>query len=46
VHRPKIMEVHGVTDVDYDELADAFFTGVESHEEAGPFWYAYQDTSR
>jgi hypothetical protein len=46
VHRPKIMEVNSFTDVDYDELSDAFFNGIESHEEAGPFWYAHQDTSR
>jgi hypothetical protein len=45
VHRPKFIEVHGVDERDYGALADAFFAGVDSHEEAAAVWNAHLDPS-
>jgi hypothetical protein len=46
VHRPKFMEVTGVgDDPNYKILADEFFAGVDSHEEAAAVWNAHLDPS-
>lgn len=38
VFRPKFIEVAGVDVPDYTALADAFFSGVDSHERAAAVW--------
>jgi hypothetical protein len=38
VFRPKFIEVAGVDEPDYAALADAFFSGVDSHERAAAVW--------
>lgn len=45
VHRPKFVEVTGVPETEQDALADAFFDGVDSHEEAAAVWNAHLDDS-
>jgi hypothetical protein len=45
VHKPKFLSVEG-GDVDYSQLAVAFFNGVDSHEEAAKVWNAHLDESR
>lgn len=45
MHRPKFIEVVGLTKQNYPELADAFFAGVDSHERAAPVWNAHLDPS-
>ncbi|OLT38027.1 hypothetical protein BJF79_28130 [Actinomadura sp. CNU-125] len=41
VYRPKFLEVTGVDDPDLAPLADAFFSGVDSHEKAAAVWDAH-----
>ncbi|WP_125617620.1 hypothetical protein [Actinomadura sp. WAC 06369] len=41
VYRPKFIEVAGVDDADLPALADAFFAGVDSHEQAAAVWNAH-----
>ncbi|GAB3481117.1 hypothetical protein [Amycolatopsis cihanbeyliensis] len=41
VYRPAFLEVAGVGEPDYDSLADAFFAGADSHEEAAAVWNAH-----
>lgn len=43
VYRPKFIEVIGVNEPDYTALADAFFAGVDSHEQAAAVWNAHLD---
>lgn len=43
VYRPKFIEVIGVNEPDYAALADAFFAGVDSHEQAAAVWNAHLD---
>ncbi|MCW3820202.1 hypothetical protein ONA91_37810 [Micromonospora sp. DR5-3] len=43
VHRPKFVEVTGVQQPDYAALAQAFFAGVDSHEEAAAVWSDHLD---
>jgi hypothetical protein len=45
VHRPKFFEVTGVDQPDWPVLAEAFYTGVDSHEEAAKVWNASLDDS-
>lgn len=45
VHRPKFIEVVGVDRPDYPALSDAFFAGVDSHEQAAPVWNEHLDPS-
>lgn len=45
VYRLQIIEVTGFADQDYDTLAEAFFAGVDSHEEAAEVWNAHLDQS-
>jgi hypothetical protein len=45
VHRPKFIEIVGVDEPDYEALGDAFFAGVDSHEEAAAIWNAHLDPS-
>ncbi|HCT79279.1 MAG TPA: hypothetical protein DGG94_14700 [Micromonosporaceae bacterium] len=45
VHRPKFIEVIGFNDNDYAELGDAFFAGVDAHEQAAAVWNAHLDPS-
>jgi len=46
VYRPKFIEVTGVNEPDYGALADAFFAGVDSHEQAAAVWNAHLDQTR
>jgi hypothetical protein len=46
VYRPKFIEVIGVGEPDYGGLADAFFVGVDSHEQAAAVWNAHLDQTR
>jgi hypothetical protein len=46
VYRPKLIEVTGVNEPDYSTLADAFFAGVDSHEQAAAVWNAHLDQTR
>lgn len=41
VHRPVFFEVTGPDQPDLDVLADAFFAGVDSHEQASEVWTAH-----
>ncbi|MFI0412192.1 hypothetical protein [Actinomadura sp. 3N508] len=41
VYRPKFMDVVGFDEPDYAALADAFFAGVDSHEQAAATWNAH-----
>ncbi|GAA4603372.1 hypothetical protein GCM10023195_11120 [Actinoallomurus liliacearum] len=41
VYRPKFIEVTDVVEPDYAGLADAFFAGVDSHEQAAAVWNAH-----
>jgi hypothetical protein len=43
VHRPKFLDVAGVQAPDYVALAQAFFAGVDSHEEAAVIWNDHLD---
>ena len=44
VHRPKFLEVGG-EDPDFSLLAQAFFEGVDQHEQGGKIWNEYLDES-
>jgi hypothetical protein len=41
VYRPKFVETEGFDEPDYDALADAFFSGVDSHVQAAAVWNAH-----
>ncbi|MFI0369595.1 hypothetical protein ACH35V_17105 [Actinomadura sp. 1N219] len=41
VYRPKFIDVMGMDEPDYAALADAFFAGVDSHEQAAATWNAH-----
>jgi hypothetical protein len=41
VYRPKFIDVTGVDGPDYAALADFFFSGVDSHEQAAAVWNAH-----
>ncbi|TDB88178.1 hypothetical protein E1264_12315 [Actinomadura sp. KC216] len=41
VYRPKFIDVVGVDEPDFAALADAFFAGVDSHEQAAATWDAH-----
>jgi hypothetical protein len=41
VYRPKFVEVTGLDEPDYAALADSFFSGVDSHEQAAAVWNAH-----
>ncbi|MGR6320232.1 hypothetical protein Q2K19_24705 [Micromonospora soli] len=43
VHRPKFIEVTGVAGPDQRAVAEAFFAGVESHEQAAAVWHDHLD---
>lgn len=45
VHRPKFLELNGVEAGDYDALGEAFFQGVDAHEQAAAIWNASYDPS-
>lgn len=45
VHRPKFVDISGVPEAEQESLADAFFAGVDSHEEAAAIWNAHLDES-
>ncbi|MER7273553.1 hypothetical protein ABT369_03765 [Dactylosporangium sp. NPDC000244] len=45
VYRPKFLEIEGVSESEAGNLADAFFNGVDSHEEANAVWNAHLDES-
>lgn len=46
MYRPKFIEVTGGSEPDYSALAEAFFTGVDSHEQAAAGWNAHLDQSQ
>lgn len=46
VHRPKIRELHSVSESQVPEIMGAFFSGVESHERGSKVWNAHSDESR
>ncbi|MEV0436971.1 hypothetical protein [Nocardia sp. NPDC050413] len=41
VYRLKFVETSGIDAPDYDAIADAFFIGVDSHEQAAAVWNAH-----
>ncbi|NKX88153.1 hypothetical protein [Nocardia coubleae] len=41
VYRPKFVGTSGFEEPDYDAIADAFFAGVDSHEQAAAVWNAH-----
>ncbi|WP_029900332.1 hypothetical protein [Nocardia brasiliensis] len=41
VYRPKFIDTQGFTDPDYSELADSFYAGVDSHQQAAAVWHAH-----
>jgi hypothetical protein len=45
VHRPKFIGIDGISEQDQAALADAFFDGVDSHEQAAVVWNAHLDPS-
>lgn len=45
VHRPKFIELTGVAESDHEAIGEAFFDGVDSHEEAAAVWNAHLDPS-
>lgn len=46
VYRPKILELEGAAEDDLGALMDAFWEGVDSHEQAAPVWNAALDQSK
>jgi hypothetical protein len=46
VYRPKLIAVTGVNEPGYAALADAFFAGIDSHEQAVAVWNAHLDQTR
>ncbi|KAA2261110.1 hypothetical protein F0L68_18810 [Solihabitans fulvus] len=45
VLRPQIIEINGFDSQDFEAVADAFFSGVDSHEQAAAVWNAHLDPS-
>lgn len=45
VHRPKFLEMNGIDRADYESLGEAFFAGVDDHEQAAEVWNAHYDPS-
>lgn len=45
VHRPKFLEIEGFPDAETGNLADAFFAGVDAHEQGNAVWSAHLDES-
>ncbi|MCI4066192.1 hypothetical protein MRQ36_28035 [Micromonospora sp. R77] len=43
VHRPKFLAAAGIDNTDYQALADAFFAGIDSHEQAATVWNEHLD---
>ncbi|MDN3355121.1 hypothetical protein [Actinomadura sp. DC4] len=41
VYRPKFIEETGIDEPDYPAMADSFFAGVDSHEQAAAVWNAH-----
>ncbi|SUA47518.1 Uncharacterised protein [Nocardia africana] len=41
VYRPKFLETNGFTDPDYGVMGEAFFAGVDAHEQAVAVWNAH-----
>jgi hypothetical protein len=46
VHRPKLVEWHECDDFDMDAAFEAFFRGVDSHEQGAKVWNAALDQSK
>jgi hypothetical protein len=46
VYRPKFIEVTDISEPDYAALGEAFFAGVDSHEQASAVWNAHLDQGR
>ena len=46
VHKPKLVEWHECDDFDMDAAFEAFFGGVDSHEEGAKVWNAALDQSK
>jgi hypothetical protein len=45
VHKPKLLEITGVERQQAAGVAEAFFTGVDAHEQAAAVWNAHLDES-
>ena len=45
IYHPKFLEISGVEPDDYQTLGEAFFDGVDSHENAAEIWNAHYDPS-
>ncbi|UPG87439.1 hypothetical protein L2Y94_08825 [Luteibacter aegosomatis] len=45
VHRPKLLEYAGMDSPDYQTWADAFFRGVDSHQQGAAIWNEASDPS-
>ena len=46
VHKPKLLEWEGCEDFDVDAAFDAFFRGVDAHEQGAKVWTAALDESK
>ena len=46
VHKPKLVGWHGCDDFDMDAAFEAFFRGVDSHEQGAKVWNAALDQSK
>lgn len=46
VHKPKLLEWHDCDDFDLDAAFEAFFAGVDSHEEGSAVWNESLDQSK
>jgi hypothetical protein len=46
VHKPKLVEWHECDDFDMDAALQAFFRGVDSHEQGAKAWSAALDESK
>ena len=45
VYRPKFIRWSGATEPDYSALADAFFNGLDSHQQGAAVWDKHSDGS-
>ena len=46
VYRPKLVAVEGTGEPDHDAMGNAFFEGVDSHEQGAKVWERFIDQSR
>ncbi|MEM6275234.1 MAG: hypothetical protein AAF735_08350 [Myxococcota bacterium] len=46
VHRPKFLSIDGIGEEEVQTLGEAFFAGVDKHEEGSKVWSGHLDESR